>query len=501
MNVNKPNPIVIDTAGVAAGFSLFQLDTLRLSPSVTKAGFNSEYLKYEWTMNAYQGYKRIVGTEKKLAAIVTEAPSSIPYVLILTATDTTTNLKAFFTWNITVNPRFGEGLIVADTKDGINSDLNLVMAYNFTNSLLNDDVTKIYRDLYSTANGTKISGLVKSVSYMNYQNNRILTSLTDNAMIRVDPISYKFTKRDGDNFLIAPDVIKPGTIQSVQSTNAHEYIINNGKAHSRFGGSGQFGYAFLFDNTDYTCQKICGLQAPSGNGGVIYDEKNNRFLMLPSMTSSSTPLVAFPAVDNSNPAPAFDPRTMGNKTCLHLEEGYNQKVFAVMKMRDLPQYYVYQVTVLNPVNGKMGYQVNDLSNNPDIGLSQYYTCSSQENVLFYATDTKVYATTLQVGGATIPNFRYTVPSGEKITGMRMHIKGGKMYLPSLTVPDDWSQRRSLASANRLLLLSTYNESTKEGKIIAIPLETLGVGGLVTNPLYIKTYTGFGKITAFNFQAP
>jgi hypothetical protein len=172
-----------------------------------------------------------------------------------------------------------------------------------------------------------------------------------------------------------------------------------------------------------------------------------------------------------------------------------------MKTRDMAQYYVYQVTAVNPVNGKMGYSLHDLSNNPDIGLSKYYTCSNQENVLFYATDTKVYSTTLLVGGATNTNLRYTVSSGEKITGMKMYIKGGKMYLPSLSAPDDWSQRRTMASANRLLLLSMYNESTKEGKIIAIPLETLGVGGLSTNPLYIKTYGGFGRITAFNFQAP
>ena len=81
----------------------------------------------------------------------------------------------------------------------------------------------------------------------------------------------------------------------------------------------------------------------------------------------------------------------------------------------------------------------------------------------------------------------------------MHIRGGKMYLPSLTAPTDYTQKRSLASGNRLVVISTYNDATRVGKIIAIPLETLGVGGLVTDPAYIKTYSGFGKITSFNFQ--
>src|SRR5678815_2792854 len=129
----------------------------------------------------------------------------------------------------------------------------------------------------------------------------------------------------------------------------------------------------------------------------------------------------------------------------------------------------------------MGYSVHDLSTNPDIDQSKFYACSNGEEVLFYATDTKVYSSTLLVGGTTSPALRYTTASGEKITGMQMHIRGGKMFLPSLTAPTDYTQKRSLASGNRLVVISTYNDATREGKIIAIPLETLGVGGLVTDP--------------------
>src|SRR5688572_11092663 len=127
----------------------------------------------------------------------------------------------------------------------------------------------------------------------------------------------------------------------------------------------------------------------------------------------------------------------------------------------------------------MGFAAHDLSANPDISQSKYYACSNGEEVLFYATDTKVYSTTLLVGGTTSANLRYTTETGEKITGMQMHIRGGKMYLPSLTAPTDYTQKRSLLSGNRLVVISTYNDATRVGKIIAIPLETLGVGGLVT----------------------
>ncbi|MBV4358914.1 PKD-like family lipoprotein [Pinibacter aurantiacus] len=500
-NIHTPNPIVIDTTGVPGSYVVFQMDTLRISPAISKEGLNPDNLTYSWTMNYFQGYKRVIGTQKKLEGVVTEAPNSSAYSLILTVTDTTTNLKAFFSWIVTVNPRFGEGLVVADTKDGVNTDLNLIMAYNFTSNILYDSISRVYKNLYSAANGAPLPGIVKGVAYMNYQNNRVLTCITDNTITRINPISYIYTKMGNDNFILPPAAISPNMVQSVAVNNAHEYLVNNGKVHSRYGTNFQYGYAFLFDKTDYVCQKMCGLQTASTNGGAVYDEKNNRFLLLPTITSNSAPLAAYPVFDNSNPAPAFDPSNMGNKTCLNMEEGYNQKVFAVMKTRDLDQYAVYQLSVLSPVNGKMGYAVNDISSNPEIGQSKFYTESTQENVLFYATDTKVYSTTLLTGGGTSPLLRYTVANGEKITGMKMHIKGGRMSLPSLTAPDDYTQRITATSANRLLLLSTYNESTKEGKIIAIPLQTLGVGGLVTDPAYIKTYGGFGKITAFNFQAP
>ena len=170
-----------------------------------------------------------------------------------------------------------------------------------------------------------------------------------------------------------------------------------------------------------------------------------------------------------------------------------------MKDRDQAKYYAYQLRATTPIDGKMGYSLHDLSGNPEIGQSKFYATSTGEEVLFYATDTKIYASILLVGGATNVNLRYTVPAEEKITGMQMHIRNGSTYIPSLIDPSDYSLKSSVLSANRLLLISTYNESTKEGKIVAIPLQTVGVGGLATDPAYFRTYGGFNKITAFNFQ--
>lgn len=494
LTLKEISPILIDTAGLAKSFSLFQMDTLKVAPTVSQEGLSTKNLKYEWGINA-DGYKRIAGTEKDLVSKITEGPGA--YVLIYTVTDSITNIQAFFTWTLTISSPFGAGLVVAHTHDDVTSDLGLLMTKNF-NPVFADTAKRIFPNLYSAANSHKIEGIVKSIGYMRFRTDRIMTAVTDKAMIRVDPLSYKYAVQDHSLFLIPLTKISPNLIQSIQPTNQHEYIVNNGKVHSRFGTERFFGYHLLADKRDYFTTKFCGLQSPGIQtaAGVLYDEKNNRFLLAPGMLSNDGPITAFPEVDSGNSA--FDPANMGNMECLHLEEGQNSRILAIMKNKDTQKYGVYQLIVA-PLSGKMGHSLHDITNNPEMTNSKFYTCSSSENVLFYATDTKVYASSLLFGGGTSPALRYTTQNGEKITGMQIHRMPGFMFLPNLSKPTDYSAKINVASTNRLVILSTYNETTKEGKIITLPIETLGVGGLVVDPAYIGTHGGFGKITAFNFH--
>ncbi|WEK20219.1 MAG: PKD-like family lipoprotein [Candidatus Pedobacter colombiensis] len=510
LNLYKVSNIGIDTAGLPVKYTVFQQGTLSVKPTVTVENTYRERLKYKWTMNAYQGYERVVGTQEHLNAVITELPSAISYKLIFTATDSTNNVKAFFTWDITVISPFGQGLIVADTRDEQNSDVNLIMAFNFTTSILKDSAsTNIMRNAYSTANGQKINGIVKRLSYHKYNSYKDVTFMTDKSFIRIDPNSYMKKSLDNELFALPQDKIQPDDISTAHYLNQHQYIINNGKGYGRYGDSQKFGYSFLAsDKKGYQANKILGLQNPGvvQSGGVLYDELNNRFLLLPRMTSMADPLRNFDATDLNNPLTKFDPNNMGNKTCRYLFEGYDARIIAIMKERDQDKYYAYQIKLTNPFTGAMGIAVNDLSQNPEISTAKYFTSSNMEQVLFYATEYKVYATITEIGVPSTTSLRYTVKPGEKITGMNIYYGAGvydpgagRMYLPSTSDPTNWAKRVTLNAAQRLVILSTYNESTKEGKIITIPIETLGVGGLVTNPDYIRTYDGFGRITAFGIQ--
>lgn len=506
-NINHLDEVTIDTTGLPKDYTVFQNDSLIIVPKITLDGKESAKLKFNWTINAYGGYERLLGTRADLKALITEIPSPTSYTLILRATDSTNNVKAFFTWPIKVISPFGAGLVVADNKDGKNTDVHVIAAYNFTPDIMDDETTpKIIRNAYSNANGSLIQGIVNELQFAQRYSVKDVTFMTDKSLIRIDPNSYLKIAMDNDFFTIAPQRIAPMDLSTLNAVNPHQYIINNGKAYGRNTDGGWFVYPYLSsDNLDYQAYKIAGLQRPSNiqaNGGVLYDELNNRFMLIPSVINVGTnPVTPFPTT-NTTPAPAFDPHKMGDKTCLKLFEGYNDRIIAIMKERSQDKLYAYQIKITNPATGGMGIGMHDLNALSDIKQAKYFTCSMSEEVLFYGTESKVYTTSIQPGTSATSALRYSCPAGEKITGMKMYTGiGGSGYIniPSTSDPTDWSKRVQMSAANRMLILSTYNESTKEGKIVTIPIQTLGNGGLVTDPAYISSYGGFGYITAFDAQ--
>lgn len=499
LNMYEVSEIGIDTTGLPIAYTIYQRDTLKIAPTVSVQNTDKGTLKYKWTLNAYGGYERLLGTQEHLSAIINETPSSTPYKLIFTATDSTNNVKAFFTWDITVISLFGDGLIVADTKDEQNTDVSLIMAFNFTGAITKDSASqKIMYNAYSSANGEKIKGIVNQLNFHRRFSYKDITFMTDQSYLRINPDSYIKTQGGNELFIIPPDKLAPNDVSTVVNNNHRQFLINNGKVYGRYGENQKFGYYFLpSDDKGYKAFRVCGFN--TGLGGITYDELNNRFLLVADAASMDRPLINFPATHNEA---TFDPNNMGNKTCLDMFEGYDQRIISIMKERDQEKYYAYQIKRSNPVSGSMGIAVNDLSANPDISNAKFFSTSSSEQVLFYATEDKVYATIVELGVPSTTNLRYTANSGEKITGMKIiFTSNGKTYIPSTSDPLDWSKRTTIGAAQRLVVLSTYNASSKTGKIITIPIEILGVGGLVTNPDYIRTYEGFGRITAFDMQLP
>ena len=105
---------------------------------------------------------------------------------------------------MTVESSLGEGLLVADTRDGETGDVSLIMAMNFTRGLLEKN-TRLYRNVYSSVNQHRLNGLVKDMQSFVKSDSRTLTILTDADIYRVDPFEFADWEMNNDLFFVAID--------------------------------------------------------------------------------------------------------------------------------------------------------------------------------------------------------------------------------------------------------------------------------------------------------
>lgn len=484
------SPIVIDTTGVPSAFQVYQHANLVISPKVSRVGVSE--LHYTWEIKE-NGADRVLSHEMQLNAPISEAPQSKAYKVLLTATDSTTGVSALFKWEVTVSSMLGEGLVVSDTRDGIQSDLSLIMAYNFTDLYRDKTQDTVLHDLYSRSNqGTRINGLVIDLMNTNYQTNRSLTVLTADGLYRMDPYSYACNERDNDLFVVPfkdKADIKPEAIRFIPGI-AWELLLIEGKIYPRTcqQNNRTFGYYFYpNDLQDVRITKFCPLLGRTG-GGLAYDDAHHAFLMMPTNGSILN------RFKENNGVP-FDPRNIGDKECLYMGVGRGSRIYSVMRERSNNALYIYSMNTTFTDNGvDVPDRLYDLNACPNIANAKYFATTTLSDVVFYATETEIYALLLTSEPLTaLP--RYTVNLGEKITSIQMWKSSGRILLPA-----DGENDQAISSNERMMVMSTYNEATKEGKVITVPVDVVGSGGLLTNRKYHTEYKGFGKILVMNPQA-
>ena len=120
--------VVIDTTGIPARHSVFFNHTMTLEPKIYKKGDPDAELEYLWRIDVSSSdtTRMVLGHEPKLNAKITVSPNTLDYTLSLTVTDKSNGLQYYMYWKVFVSSEFGEGLIVADTKNGSTSDLSLI---------------------------------------------------------------------------------------------------------------------------------------------------------------------------------------------------------------------------------------------------------------------------------------------------------------------------------------------------------------------------------------
>lgn len=480
----------------ATSKKVFQMDTLEIVPVIYKHGVRDEDLEFEWKLQGNNAPETVLSHSMVLKEQISIAPNSSPYDLILTVRDKTTTLEEYARISLTVESKFGEGLLVADTHDEANADLSLVMARNFTRSLQEKD-KKIHYNVYSLMNkGQKIPGLIKDMQSDVKSDSRVLTFMTNTDIHRVDPYDFTAWQMNNELFYVPLDKVEPGQLLK-KDYGGDEYMLVNGKMHYRNSSWGNLYYSYyLFtpDDADYQASRMmCVGSGYYTSSPYAYDEVKNRFIQLSNRND------AFVYFVDQEPGLLFDVNDIGAYDAVCMDEGENSNLNTVLKAEDGSGYFVYAIQSTTPDNGhNLPVGRYDLSACTDIMDAVAFVSSPVSEDFYYATSDRIYALTLN---PDCPNPtsqpRYTANPGEKITDMMLW-KGEyqRMNVPNESQPNGMGEA---SNQNRMLVIATYNESTHEGKVITIPIVRLGDGTLETNRIFHNEYGGFGRITKMAYN--
>ena len=98
-----------------------------------------------------------IGEDETLDTIISLASNETTYFLWYQVQDTITKLRKDILWTVLVRPAYNEGILIAETSDGITTDLSLIEGEQFTEGWTEDDkitrkVNKVYQRLLRIVN-------------------------------------------------------------------------------------------------------------------------------------------------------------------------------------------------------------------------------------------------------------------------------------------------------------------------------------------------------------
>lgn len=488
LNTDKINGVSFDTTGQSS-LSVFQFEKLVVKPVLKMDGVKQSDLKFEWRLNVAPGSLdyQVIGTERDLEFEVKQIPTKANefYQLLYVVTDQTNDLKYITAWPVTVRNSIGEGLVIAASSDGVNSDISHIMSPLVTSDYTSESIK---RNIFSAVNGKTIPGLLKQIRYTKLAaQGEIMMAISDETIVTIKTLDYSLIGMNEDLFFTPVPGRRNDQIGDL--TQSDVYIGNGRLTAVWLEINKKFGLPY--DNK-YTVPAHVGLNGHSNNPAVVisyYDEVKGVFVYQPAITAwgdRNTYLLA------SSPQGGFDPTTIGGKVNLAAGVTQDGDFLHILKSKtgnDIGLYIVdpggydddWNLTNPSPQS------FIDLTSAPEIQNAERFVLLDDQKVLYYATKTKIYAV---LYGASTPTFseRYTANSGEEITTLQVYRQAD---YPKKPVGDP----SYISTNNKQLIMSTYKGT--EGKVYIMPMINIGLGNIdVPN---IKVYGGFNRISAIGTQ--
>ena len=357
----------------------------------------------------------------------------------------------------------------------------VILFFAFSNRVENDE---ILHNVYETVNGEALPGRgVVIGSYYcigRYQN---VIVLTDKGGARLSAITMQKTF-DMSTLVLDLSSWKPESYifwQYYWSPGRFGYdaIVSNGRFYEysaiRSTGFTTYTEPILKDGLTYKASPY----APKWFDyyqGILYDEIGGRFLGIEKNTWILKELAV---------ATTTQPFDWGNMhaSLRYMETGYNNYEYGLFEDWDTKKMTLCVFNFDTKPNIGVGKYPAD--NCPELEKAKYFAVGSLGPVFLYATDRDIYR--YDYNGTNTGEKLYTLAQAdEKITGMKIFKPCIHRFIPNHPYN------------NKVLILSTYNESKKEGKIYMYYINE--VNGMI-DIASEKVFEGFGEILDMEYNYP
>ncbi len=474
----------IEISGIPDTLETLYGDDIVLEAAVTLGGEEYDSFSYEWAIDFRPGVSKdrmVIADTPDVTYRVANRPNDAPYCLSFTATDTQTGLSKTKSCFVYVRSSLGEGILVAHTRDGgATTDFDLITCKAATYGY-NMDAPRYTRNIYSLANGEPLEGTVNAVlpvvrSDGAVYNETLILVGTDSHLYALDPLTFIIAKQDGTLFnglkettLNVRNLINYGQIMTAAQIGRQLYL-NIGHTNNIFNKAGYAGVP----SDVFTPTNVGYAYAVQQSDIVFFNEAEGRFYYMHSQ---------FSGYGSFSASSEIVPADLSGGKSLWAGAGKNGTAAFLIEDRTGSHHIIYTEPTKNILTY---YALDDSQWHSDV---KYYAFCDNSEILFMASDKKIYSVAV-IGGT--PAYRELTwkpdDADEIITGIKFYTQGWYG-----THGYDVASYRFQLPTNRLqIVISTYNESTGEGKIYLRPFNvSTGLFTFKDNGVY----GGFGKITA------
>ena len=489
-------------------------EPLDIVPNITKNGkADDSGLTYEWAINIYPGWSKceyeILETTKELHTVLNNEISNDSYYLRLLVTDTKhDNLQYSFLYQVFVQPSMLDGLLIADTKDGQTTDLNLVMNNKLTASY--DKEEKIFRNILA---GKEYPGLIKTMSPITsgYYPGVNMMSVIDvegkagiyntetfdlSDMNGIFP-AYQPARVDG--------IVRMGQFNCALTDMGFYAVQYVNFSTSYFGWVNATMSQYPIDNAVYAHTSLTGV----GNNDVFalgawFCNEEDAFISADMMSYPAPATTVFNnpnKYDLSNKRAVCGGMSVDEVTPVFLlkdEATGEYTIYVLERAKSATGYYDENWNFIETVPAQDSYikaaHVIPAAGKTLLDKAVATSFASMEAILYVATEDGVYTINFAGATPTVNSTSQFTAGGEKITGMHLYQQGAEITeYSSMGYPGypEYGGWMPVELTDRAVVVTT--QKGDEGVVYVVPMIRFGTGDL--DPSNALRYDGFGRILA------